>query len=138
MELTEKLQTIESINRLKQKIDTLDLTDQERELVNNWYKKHTAFFNEFVVKGFNQINMKFMFFLPKEILISCNDFSHSMFNELMTYAEFSTEETFLYVDDQLHASLRPRDTPEYNSENLLKFLEQLNKHKIPYTLLYQL
>lgn len=138
MELTKELQTIELINALKQKIDTLDLTDQEKEIVDNWYKEHTAFFNEFVVKGFNKINRKFMFFLSKEILISCDDFTHDMFSELMTYAEFFIEETFLYVDDQLHASLRPRDTLEYNSENLLKFLEQLNKHRVHYTLLYEL
>lgn len=138
MELTKELQAIESVNALKQKIDTLDLTDQEKELVNNWYKEHTAFFNAFVVKVFNKINTRSMFFLPREILISCKDFVNGMFSELMTYAEFSTEETFLYIGDQLHALIRPKDTLEYNSENLLKFLEQLNKHKVHYTLLYEL
>lgn len=138
MELTKRLQTIESINGLKQKIDTLDLTDQEKELVDNWYKEHTTFFNEFVIKVFNKTNTKFMFFLPREILISCEDFIDGMFSELMTYAEFSTEETFLYIGDQLHALVRPKDTLEYNSENLLKFLEQLNKHNVHYTLLYEL
>lgn len=138
MELTKELQTIELINALKQKINTLDLTDQEKEIVDNWYKEHTAFFNEFVVKGFNKINRKFMFFLPKEILINCDDFVDDIFSELMEYAKFPVEQIFLYVDDQLHASLRPRDTLEYNSENLLEFLEQLNKHRVHYTLLYQL
>lgn len=138
MELTKRLQTIESIDRLKQKIDTLDLTDQEKELVNNWYKEHTTFFNEFVPKVFNKINTKFMFFLPREILIRCDDFIDDTFKELTECSEFYTEKILLYVNDQLHALLRPRDTLEYNSENLLKFLEQLNKHKVHYTLLYEL
>lgn len=139
-ELAKKLQTLELIDKLKQKINTLDLTDQEKELINNWYKAHAEFFSEFVIEVFNKFNVNFTFFLPKEILIKCKD--NSMVDKISNissdYVNFFTDVTYSYIGTDLYAIIRPKSTLEYKSKSLLKFLEQLNKHKIHYTLLYQL
>lgn len=140
MELTEKLQVLESLSELKQKVNTLDLTDRERELFNNWYEERTAFFNEFIVKVFNSINTNFTFFLPNEILVKIEDSDnfYNKYQELSNYRDFFAETCYQYIGEDLYDVIRPKDGPEYNSNSLKKFLEQLNKYEIHYKLLYQL
>lgn len=140
MELNEKLQALESLNKLKQKVNTLDLTDSERKLFNSWYNERTTFFNEFVAKVFNRINTNFMFILPKEILIridNSEDFNKK-YNEVIDNINFLMELSYQYIGDNLYAVIRSKDKSEYNSDNLLRFLEQLDKHEIYYQLLYLL
>ena len=140
MELTEKLQVLESLSELKQKVNTLDLTDRERELFNNWYDERIAFFNEFIVKVFSSINTNFSFFLPNEILIKIEDSDDfcKKYKELSNCRDFFAETSYQYIGENLYNVIRPKDEPEYNSNSLKKFLEQLNKYEIHYKLLYQL
>ena len=141
MELNKKLQVLESLNTLKQKIDIIDLTDQERELFNSWYNEHTAFFNEFVIKIFNKMNVNFMFFLPSEIIIKLDGDDNNLdekFREVFKGRNFSAEISYQYIDDDLYVVVRPKDEQNYNSNSLMELLKQLDKHKLYYKLLYQL